>query len=101
MTNLIKTISSTVRFLRKQKGYSQVKLAELSGVHEKTIISVESGNHSITIDVLEKISKVLDVQPYEFLLPPKTTVDERFRLDIEKELNDIKNSVDRILGAVE
>ena len=97
MAELIKNISSTVKFLREQKGLSQSKLAELSGVHEKTIISVDSGKHSVTIDVLEKICKILEIEPYELLLPPKSTIREDLRLDVNRELKNIKNTIDRIL----
>lgn len=101
MSKTIKLISSTVRHLRKQKGLSQAKLAEISGVHEKTVISVESGKHSITIDVIEKISKAFGLETYELLLPAKSTVNNRMQLDAKQELLAIQNSVSRLLEAVE
>lgn len=101
MADLIKSISATVRYLRKQKGISQVKLAEISGVHEKTVMSVESGKHSITIDVLEKIAKAFGLEAYELLLPAKTTINTKMQLDAKQELLNIQNSLNRLIETIE
>lgn len=101
MSKIIKTISTKVKFLRTQKGLSQAKLAELSGVHEKTIMSVESGKHSITIDVIEKICKVFGIGVYELLLPAKSTINTRMQLDARQELLNMQNSINKLLENIE
>lgn len=97
MTTLIKSIASKIRYLRKKNNLSQVALAELAGVHEKTIISIESGKHSITLDVLEKISKVFNITPYDLLRQENKTVSGSERKEIIEQVNKINNSLNKIL----
>ena len=47
--------------IRKQKGLTQEKLAELAGVHEKHISKLELGTYKPSFDTLSKILKVLDI----------------------------------------
>ena len=39
-------LSNRIKELRQQKGYSQVKLAELAGTTQNTISSIETGQYS-------------------------------------------------------
>lgn len=45
--------------LRNEKGYTQEKLAELSGVSRRTIQSIEAGDFSARIDILDKLAEAL------------------------------------------
>ena len=55
-------IASNMKKYRNQCAFSQVKLAEISGVTYNTIIKIESGvNKNPTIDTLTKIAKALNV----------------------------------------
>lgn len=51
--------------LRKSKGLTQEKLAELAGVHEKHISKLELGIYKPSFDTLNKIMKALDVNTEE------------------------------------
>lgn len=51
----------TVRRLRRQKGLSQEKLAELAKVDPKTVIQIESGKRNPTLKTLQKIAAALKV----------------------------------------
>lgn len=65
--NYVKKIfSSSVQDLRKAKGYSQEKLAELLNVDKNTINRIETGINFVTADTLAKLSNVLDVHPTMF-----------------------------------
>ncbi len=44
--------------LRKEKGISQIELAELSGVGSSHIARIETGKYSVGIDTLAKIGSV-------------------------------------------
>lgn len=56
-------IASNMKEYRSQRGLSQVKLSEISGVTYNTIIKIESGvNKNPTIDTLTKIAKALAVR---------------------------------------
>ena len=47
--------------IRKSKGLTQEKLAELAGVHEKYISKLELGTYKPSFDTLSKIVKALDL----------------------------------------
>ena len=53
--------------VRASQGYTQSKLAELSGVHRVTIARIESGEISPNVRTLEKLAKALNVKVDELL----------------------------------
>jgi transcriptional regulator with XRE-family HTH domain len=56
-----------VRRYRKSLGISQEKLGELCGVHGKTICSIEQLKSNMDLYTLYKISKALNVQPFDLI----------------------------------
>lgn len=61
MSELVKQIGQRIRNYRAQKGYSQEKLAELSGCHPTYIGQVERGEKNATLESIEKISSALKI----------------------------------------
>ncbi|MCD6337044.1 MAG: helix-turn-helix transcriptional regulator [Candidatus Marinimicrobia bacterium] len=62
--NLAKNIAR----LRKQKGFSQEKLARLADVANNTIIKMESGeNKNPTLETLRKVAEALGVSVDELI----------------------------------
>ena len=57
----LQLLGRTIRRLRKQRGLSQMKLAELSGVHLNEISNVERGERNAGVLSLLKIARGLDV----------------------------------------
>jgi len=55
-------IGKRIAELRSEKGLSQAKLAELSGVGYYHIARIEKGYYSVGIDVLAKIAGALGVE---------------------------------------
>lgn len=53
-------IGKKIQELRKAKGFSQAKLAELVDLHEKHISRIESGKSLLSSDNLLKICSVLE-----------------------------------------
>jgi DNA-binding XRE family transcriptional regulator len=49
----------SIKKLRKQKGLSQEKLAELAGLPRRTIVRIESGQKNTTIDTLISIASAM------------------------------------------
>ena len=49
---------NNLREQREKKGYSQEKLAELSGVTRQTIISIESGRYTPSLELALKFAKI-------------------------------------------
>ncbi len=54
-------IGETLRGLRKRKGLSQKKLAELTNISPTYISQIENGKRNPTIEIFEVIGKVLNV----------------------------------------
>ena len=58
---IIKKIAFNIKVERMRKGITQLKLAEIIGVHEKYIGQIESGRQNITIKTLIKLAHALNV----------------------------------------
>ena len=59
-------LKNRIRFARLRKGYSQQKLADLTGVSRQTICSIENGQFAPTAKLALKICLSLD-QKFEHL----------------------------------
>lgn len=57
-----KLIGQRIRDLRKGRGLSQDKLAELSHINPKHLSSIEGGKENVTIELLAKVAHGLNVQ---------------------------------------
>jgi transcriptional regulator with XRE-family HTH domain len=64
MTTLRNSVGERIRAIRKAKGLTQQQLAELSGLDDAYIGSVERGERNFSIDTLEKILTGLNVPSY-------------------------------------
>lgn len=56
-------IGENIKKLRKEKGLTQKRLSELSGVHEVQIARYENGKSKPSVEILKKICEALE-QPY-------------------------------------
>lgn len=56
------SVGENIKRIRKEKGYSIMKIRELTGLSKSTISDIENGKSSPTIETLSKISKALDVE---------------------------------------
>lgn len=72
MTNL-KDLANTIRNRRALLKYTQTDMAELTGLTDRTIRSIENGEHSTTV---ESWLKVLDVLGLEMKIQFKSLNDE-------------------------
>lgn len=61
MSEIAKSVGQRIRNYRIQRGYSQEKLAELSGCHPTYIGQLERGEKNATLESIEKISNALEV----------------------------------------
>ena len=61
MSEIAKVIGQRIRNYRTQKGFSQEKLAELSGCHPTYIGQLERGEKNATLESIERISSALDI----------------------------------------
>lgn len=59
-------VGNRIRYLRKQSGISQEKLALIAGIDRTYLAGIESGKRNATIISLEKITNALGVSMKEF-----------------------------------
>lgn len=74
MTKLRNSIGERIRAIRKAKGLTQQQLAELSGLDDAYIGSVERGERNFSVDTLEKITIGLKVSVYQLFLIPVISI---------------------------
>ena len=60
--NVLIQFGSRIKFLRTQAGFSQEKLAELTGFHRTYIGLVENGKRNISLKKIEVFAKCFQVQ---------------------------------------
>lgn len=68
-----RNLARNVRHLRETRGFTQQRLAELSGVPRATWAHLESGSANPTLAVLVKASAALQVSIEELIGPPRAT----------------------------
>jgi len=65
----LRHVAQRIREHRQAKGMSRRELAEAAGLSDRYVTQVESGQGNVSILVLRKLARALDV-PMEHLLPP-------------------------------
>lgn len=64
--SLREIVARNLRRLRQAKGLSQEELADRADINRNYVGMLERQEHAATIDMLEKLASVLDVDPVEF-----------------------------------
>lgn len=67
MTTEYQRLGEKVRKLRKEKGMTQERLAELIGRDPRTIVAIEAGKRNPTLKTIQKIAKALKVKSSDIL----------------------------------
>lgn len=62
---LKKNFGKRIKEIRKQRGLSQEKLAELVNIEQNTLSYIETGSNFCKAETLEKLITSLNVEPYE------------------------------------
>jgi transcriptional regulator with XRE-family HTH domain len=66
-TAITHSLGANVREHREQAGLSQGALADLANIHRTYLNQVENGRKAITVPVLVRLSRALDITPAELL----------------------------------
>jgi transcriptional regulator with XRE-family HTH domain len=64
--NLREIVAGNLRRLRHTKGMSQEELADRAGIDRNYVGKLEREENAATVDMLEKLAVVLDIDPAEF-----------------------------------
>ena len=70
------TLAHHVKRLRQERGWSQLQLAEASGLHRSHVCRLEHGLYNATINTVDEIANAFGVHPGVLLEPP-ADVDSR------------------------
>ncbi len=54
-----------IKEIRKKRGFSQEKLAEIVDIEQNTLSCIETGNNFCSAETLEKIIAALEIEPFE------------------------------------
>lgn len=63
-------VLNAIRIARISKNMKQLEVSVLLGISQNYYSEIECGKHKLTLDMLEKIGKVLGKDYREFLPPP-------------------------------
>ena len=61
-------LGKRIKELRKKKGFTQEKLAELAKIETPSLSNIENGKNYPNHETLDKISSALNVNPYELFI---------------------------------
>lgn len=67
MKDIKKILALNIKRLRKECGYSQEKLAELSSLHRTYIGSIEREERNVSIENIQAIAKAFQIDTYLLL----------------------------------
>ena len=63
-------VARNLRRLRRSRRLSQEELADRAGINRNYVGMLEREENAATVDMLEKLAEVLDVEPIEFFKRP-------------------------------
>ena len=64
---LQRTVGENLRRIRRERGLSQERFADVLGVHRTYMGGLERGERNLTLKSLEKIAAALEIDPLELL----------------------------------
>lgn len=69
----LRAFAERLRFLRKTRGYSQQKLADIANVEQSTIKRIELVQLAPTLDLLISLGRALDLEVRDLVDDPAIT----------------------------
>lgn len=72
MSDSKKLLGCRISYMRKKSGLSQLGLAQLLGIDRNSVSRIERGVHYPSLETLEKISGILNVEMRDFFVLKKT-----------------------------
>jgi len=87
MMDFAKQFGRKVKHYRKLKHFSQEQLAEKLDVAPTTMSNIETGKGFVSADTLQKLTKILDINPYDLFI---FSDEEASNIIYNKILNNLK-----------
>ena len=91
MTNIKKLLGAKISQIRKERGFSQIKFAEMLGLSTNALSIIETGNGFLTAETLEKILEKLNLEPNELFSFGGIKTNDELHKNILKNLETIKS----------
>ena len=80
-----RAVGKRIKIVRQRNGLTQDQLAEQVGLSPKYISGIERGVENPTMDILLRVAKALEVEPYDlFLFGESEESEKALRKGIEK-----------------
>ena len=89
--NIKKELGEKIKRIRKQKGLTQEKLAEMIDIAPRNLSKIEVGSCFVTSETLEKLLSALDVTTEELFSNDHIKEPDELLKDIYHQLDIIKN----------
>ena len=86
MTELLTVIADNIKSLRKDKRYSQERLAELAGLHPTYVSHLETGKANPTLAILLAVSEILGVSIERLIMPECAFATDEALVGLQKKL---------------
>ena len=88
MEDIKKLVGDRIRALRKERGYSQERLADKADLHYTHIGSIERGEKNWSIETLVKVANGLNVEVSDlFQFPMKAAEKKKIKKSLIEEIN--------------
>ena len=96
MADLRKPLGKKISQLRKQKGYTQEKLAEMLDIARNSLSNIESGRSFMSFKNVQKLIDIFGIEPYELFIFDKTEPSKIIYKEVSKEINSLKNNKEKL-----
>ena len=93
-SKVLNALGKRIRELRRKRGFTQAKLAELADLSNNYIGYLERGTQSPSIDTMERLSKALGVKLKEFFVFPEDVEYKPLHEDKKEEI------LNRLIGCL-
>lgn len=91
-TNMRKQLGQRIQRIRKSKGLSQEKLAEMLDISINALSNVETGRSFMGLPNIEKLIDVFDIYPYELFIFDKEPGEDVIYDDLIKKIELLKDN---------
>jgi transcriptional regulator with XRE-family HTH domain len=94
--NIKKTLGEKIKRVRKQRGLTQEKLAELIDIAPRNLSKIEVGACFVTAETLEKLLVALDISTEELFANDHIKEPDELLADINSKLKSIKSDQQKL-----